>query len=272
MVAYSHSRISTFEQCRLKYKYQYIDRIKVDIPTTIEAHMGSAVHHALYILYQELSKGNVLSEKELINIYEDAWQKDWDPNILIAKHGHDDRMYLVKGRSYISRYYAIHSPFDRLETLGLETQDYLRLNNKDSYHIRIDRLARNNESYFVIDYKTNNRAKTQSEINEDKQLAMYSLWVKEKYDASDVRLVWHFLTNGTTLTSIRKDDELLSLKEEILDKISIIESADDYPPNPSGLCPYCVFKEICPAMNINSIKSEHIIIPKKIERQTKLNF
>jgi putative RecB family exonuclease len=266
MVAYSHSRISTFDQCRLKYKYQYIDKIKVEIPTTIEAYMGSAVHFALYKLYEELKKGNVISEKDLLAIYEYAWKKDWDSNILIAKQGHDEQMYFVKGRSFISRYYAIHAPFDKLQTLGLETQDYLTLSNGNSYHIRIDRLAKSENSYFVIDYKTNNRPKTQSEINEDKQLAMYSLWVKQKYDAQDIRLVWHFLSNGTTLTSIRNENALFELKKEIEFKIEDIEKATDFYPTTSALCAYCVFKDICPAMNKSSFATF------RNEVQTKLKF
>jgi putative RecB family exonuclease len=277
MVAYSHSRLSTFDQCRQKYKFQYIDKIKVDIPTTIEAYMGSAVHHALYILYEELKRGNVLSENELIMIYDMAWKKDWDSNILIAKHGHDERMYFVKGRSFISRYYAIHAPFDRLETLGLETQDYLKLSNGNSYHVRIDRLAKSNDSYFVIDYKTNNRPKTQDEINEDKQLAMYSLWVKEKFNANDVRLVWHFLANGTTLTSTRDDNTLRQLKRHVEDKITEVESANDFSANTSGLCAYCIFKDICPAMNRKKeypvVSQEYPLNERQIdEKQTTLKF
>ena len=31
---YSHSKLSTFEQCKLKYKYRYIDKIKPDVEQT----------------------------------------------------------------------------------------------------------------------------------------------------------------------------------------------------------------------------------------------
>ncbi len=36
MVIYSNSRISTFEQCKYKYKLQYIEKIRVPQDTTIE--------------------------------------------------------------------------------------------------------------------------------------------------------------------------------------------------------------------------------------------
>ena len=40
MEIYSYSRIKTFENCPLKYRYRYIDRIKVDTEG-VEAFMGS---------------------------------------------------------------------------------------------------------------------------------------------------------------------------------------------------------------------------------------
>jgi len=53
MTVYSHSRISTFENCPYQYKLKYIDRKKPEISTTIEAFMGSMVHEALEDLYKK---------------------------------------------------------------------------------------------------------------------------------------------------------------------------------------------------------------------------
>ena len=44
MTIYSHSRLSTFEQCPKKFKYKYLDKLKPEIEKTIETHLGSAVH------------------------------------------------------------------------------------------------------------------------------------------------------------------------------------------------------------------------------------
>jgi hypothetical protein len=41
MTCYSHSRLSTFEQCRYKYKLHYIDKVKVDVPTPVENKSGA---------------------------------------------------------------------------------------------------------------------------------------------------------------------------------------------------------------------------------------
>ena len=47
MALYSHSRISCYETCPYQYKLRYIDRVKGDIHTTIEAFMGELVHRTL---------------------------------------------------------------------------------------------------------------------------------------------------------------------------------------------------------------------------------
>ena len=46
MARYSHSKMSTFRQCPLKYRFGYIDRIKKE-EEGIEAFTGSCVHEAL---------------------------------------------------------------------------------------------------------------------------------------------------------------------------------------------------------------------------------
>ncbi|MAG20116.1 hypothetical protein CL618_01655 [archaeon] len=53
MTCYSHSRLGTFQQCKYKYKLNYIDRIKTDLES-IEAFMGKLVHETLEKLYKDL--------------------------------------------------------------------------------------------------------------------------------------------------------------------------------------------------------------------------
>lgn len=53
MPIYSHSRLSTFETCRLKYKYTYIDRIRKE-GEGVEAFLGSRFHEMMEKLYAEI--------------------------------------------------------------------------------------------------------------------------------------------------------------------------------------------------------------------------
>ena len=85
MTTYSHSRISTFEQCRYKYKLQYIDKTKPEIENTIEAFMGDLVHRTLEKLYSNKKFKKRISKAMLLKHYKDLWDKEYSDDILIAK-------------------------------------------------------------------------------------------------------------------------------------------------------------------------------------------
>ena len=45
-IVYSQSRLSSFDDCKLKYKYSYIDCVESELDT-IEAFRGSVAHKVL---------------------------------------------------------------------------------------------------------------------------------------------------------------------------------------------------------------------------------
>ncbi|MDP3916787.1 MAG: PD-(D/E)XK nuclease family protein [Nanoarchaeota archaeon] len=249
MTLYSHSKLSTFEQCRQKYKFQYIDRIQIDVPDTVESFMGRMVHETLEKLYSELTANKTLSKEELIRYYNRLWEDKWTDNILIVKKEFSKEYYAKKGSGYIERYYESHKPFNNTQTIGLETSDILSLDGNNDYSIKIDRLSKDSDgTYYVYDYKTTSRMKNQQELDEDRQLAMYSLWVKNNFsDVNDVKLVWNFLAFNKEVVSRRTEKQLEILKSEIKEKIKSIESCTDFPPKVSMLCDWCKFKPICPS-------------------------
>jgi len=55
MLLYSHSRLSSFEQCPQKFKLKYIDKAEVEVEETIERFLGSRVHDALEKRYVTVS-------------------------------------------------------------------------------------------------------------------------------------------------------------------------------------------------------------------------
>ncbi|MAG45626.1 MAG: hypothetical protein CMH63_02535 [Nanoarchaeota archaeon] len=246
MTKYSNSKLDTFDQCKLKYKYRYIDKIPVEIETTIEAFMGSMVHDTLEFLYKQLQENKLPTLKDLLEFHNKKWEENYSTNILIVKNNPSD-FYKDKGSKFIINYYYKHYPFNQSRTLALETQAFLPLDSSRNYHIRIDRLSIGSDKTIEVnDYKTNNRLKTQNEVDKDRQLAMYSLWVKNKFPNSKIKLVWHFLAFNQHLESTRTHEELEKLKLEVLTKIKEIESAQDFPANQTPLCNYCEFQEICP--------------------------
>jgi len=247
MTTYSHSKLGTYLQCKQKYKFQYVDKIKSDYES-VEAFMGKLVHATLEKLYKDLKFQKMNSKEDLLAHFAANWDSQWHDKIMIVKE-YTAENYQDMGKKFIADYYDHYTPFDSITTLGLETADLMPLANGNQYHVRIDRLAYDKEgNYYVCDYKTNSSLKPQEELDEDKQLAMYSLWVKQKYpDAKAVKLVWYFLAFDKEMISERNEVQLLQLKKQTEEIIADIEACQDFPTNVSALCNYCAYKTICPA-------------------------
>ena len=251
MTIYSHSKLSTFEQCPLKYKYKYIDKIKPLIEKPIEAHLGSSVHNALEWLYNNAQKKIIPTIDDIINYYINSWEQDYNDKILIVKEGLTAKDYFNKGVEFLMNYYSKYYPF-KDGTIECEKRISIILEGDIKIQGFIDRLVHNIETgeYEIHDYKTANSLPTREKIDEDRQLALYSIAIKEHYGKDkEVVLIWHYLAHNQKISSKRTNEQLEKLKKETLKLIKNIESAEKFPPNKSVLCHWCEYKSICPVWN-----------------------
>jgi len=255
MTTYSNSRVSTFENCPYQYKLKYIDKVETEIPTTIEAFMGDIVHQTLEHLYKLKKFEKRVALNVLIKFYRDLWEKNYSEDILIVKAEKENLTadnYRKMGEKFISDYYNRMKPFEQITILGLETQDRMTLPDGNQWHVRIDKLGCDDKgNYYICDYKASSKMKDQEEADEDRQLAMYSIWVKDKFkDAKSVKLIWHMLAFNKDAVSERTEKQLKELQEDIVNLIKEIEKAtkeNNFPRNQTNLCDYCLYKEQCPS-------------------------
>ncbi|KHO52577.1 MAG: hypothetical protein QT05_C0020G0007, partial [archaeon GW2011_AR13] len=206
---------------------------KPEISTTIEAFMGDMVHQSLEDLYKRKKFQQRIAKASLIKFFRNLWAKNYSSDILIVKEdqGLTENNYRKMGEKFLLDYFERMKPFEEFTILGLETQDRMTLPDGNQWHVRIDKLGCDNDgNYFVCDYKTNARMKDQEEADQDRQLAMYSIWVKDKFkDAKSVKLVWHMLAFDKDAISERTDEQLEKLQNEIVEKIKEIENAKEFP-------------------------------------------
>jgi len=251
MPVFSHSKLSTFEQCKLKYRFRYIDKIIPDIDKTIESHLGSVVHSTLEWLYNEVKKNKLPTIDDVIVNYSENWKEDYEEEIPIMRKDMTVNDYFNKGIQFLINYYTKHKPFDD-NTIAIEKGIIFNLDKEGKYKIRgfIDRLVYNlkTQEYEVHDYKTSGRLPSDESIENDRQLALYSIAIKEAFNHEKrVILVWHYLAFNKKIVSKRTDDQLKQLKEETLNLIKEIELTTTFPPRKSPLCNWCEYKPICPA-------------------------
>jgi putative RecB family exonuclease len=264
MIVFSHSRLSTFEQCQLKYKFRYIDKIKPEIEKTIEAHLGSSVHDTLEWIYNTVKEnpGKSLNLDEIISYYINIWQKGLMGDVLIVKKQFTQKDYLNKGIQFLADYYQRYSPF-KDGTIECEKEITINLDEDTKIKGFIDRLVYDIEKghYEIHDYKTSNTLPTQEKMDQDRQLALYSIAIKEMYGKDkDVVLVWHYLAYDQRIISRRTEEQLENLKQETKKLIEDIKNVKTFLPNKSILCEWCEYKTICPEWNIELDKE----ISKKI--------
>jgi len=253
MVVYSHSKLAAFEQCPLKFKFRYIDKIEPEIRETIEGFLGNRVHETLEWIYNNAMDRD-LELDDVIEFYAKSWNRDFSKDIEIVKQEYDAEYYFNKGIRFLVDYFLKHKPF-RDNTIETEKKIQFNLDPKGRYQILgfIDRLVHHKDSniFEIHDYKTSSSLKSQEELDKDRQLALYSLAIYDLFDdVEDVHLVWHFLDFNQQLSSKRTPVQLETLKQEIIELIEKIETSKDFPANPGCLCNWCEFKNQCSSVEL----------------------
>jgi len=256
MAIYSHSRLSTFEQCPLKYKFRYIDKLKPDFTKSIEGFLGNTIHDVLEWIYKN-SNERTFELDEIIQKYIEDWNKNFNNEIKIVKNEFTAEHYFNKGIRFLIDYFLTNQPF-KDNTIATEKRIFINLDSEGKYKIQgyIDRIVHNkNTNVFEIhDYKTSASLKTQEELDEDRQLALYCLGVKDSYEhLGEIHLIWHFLDFNKKMISKRTSEQLEKLKQDTIQLINKIESTFNFSTNQGVLCRWCEFRSYCPDIKRNPL-------------------
>jgi putative RecB family exonuclease len=247
---YSHSRLSSFENCRKQFEFRYILKIPSE-SESIEAFVGKRVHEILERLYLFVGRGQIPGVEKVIDRYQKLWEETYDgERVRIVREGTPLSFYRQLGEQCLRGYYARHYPFDEDETLGIEMRVIFPLDEAGKYRMQgiIDRISRARDGTIEVhDYKTGARVPSQKMLDQDRQLALYQIGLAGKYgDDVPFRLVWHYVAKNQTRTSTRTPEELAALRASTIERIDEIQQASEFPPRKIALCNWCEYKTRCP--------------------------
>ena len=247
---YSHSRLSSFENCPRQFEYRYIQRISRD-RESIELFLGKRVHEILERLYHHVARhGRPPSLRQVLDRYHGDWNLHWHEKVEIVRDDRDLEWYRQQGQRCLESYSRGHYPFEDGETVGIEKRITIRLDEDGAYRARgvIDRLVRREPNrYEIHDYKTGSYLPPRERLARDRQLALYQIGVQQTVpDAEEVELVWHYLAFGKSIRVTRSRDELAELRRGTIELIDLIEGSTEYAPRPGPLCRWCEYRDICP--------------------------
>lgn len=243
----SYSALETFKRCPLKFKFQYIDKIRT--PKSKEAAFGTLLHSALKILHEP---GLIIpTEEDILKFISD----NWDASL----YGSEQESAAAFGQAIkiMKEYYAKNYPAD-FNVLALETSFEVPVQTGQELHLltgKIDRVDKLGDGALeVIDYKTAKKMPSQETVDKDLQLAVYHLGVANRWPSlvekgRELKTSLYFLKHGEKLSTTRTPKDLTATKESIIKDFEIIGQAAKnakFPPTPNALCDWCEFQKNCP--------------------------
>jgi len=248
---FSHSRLSSFENCPKQFHFRYVLKIERETES-IEAFLGKRVHEVLERLYLFVREGRVPSLAKVVQRFHANWQEQFAPDrVSITRSENPPQLYREIGERCLRNHYRRHYPFDADDTVGIEERVIFPLDEAGEYKMQgiVDRIARARDGVLEVhDYKTGARVPTQRRLDEDRQLALYELGVRRRFgETGPVRLVWHYLQAGHTLTSSRSPEQLAELRARTIEGIERVLREERFAPKPGPLCGWCEYQALCPA-------------------------
>lgn len=249
MPSFSHSKLSSYQQCPQKYKFRYVDEIPPPI-RSIELHLGDSVHRALEKLYADARAGQIAGVDDLLKSFQQKWDEGFSADLRIVRARTTAQTYLEMGSKMLSDYHWSFHPFTQNTTLELEEKFLFPVSDRHEMRGIIDRLARNNDGSLEIhDYKTSRRLPDATQVSNDVQLALYEIAIRHRWpETQNISLIWHYLAFDKQITITKTTEQLETVKRSTLDQIHTIEAATSFPTHVTPLCDWCEYKEMCPAM------------------------
>jgi RecB family exonuclease len=239
---FSYSRISLFEKCPKAYHFKYL--LKQDeLFSTIEQHLGRAIHAALEHTYRKKDDGGNISLNSLKTAFDQAWNSPEKENVKVIKNNMTSRDYYFEGQDMLKKYYQRVLAFDCSETVALEKYFEITINDSICYRGYIDRISKNPDGMLrITDFKSGKRV---NDPLEDMQLCSYALWCFEEFKEYEIEIAFEALRYEKTLHGKIKNLQLPHIKKRLIADINSVMAATEFDASPSILCDWCGYNPIC---------------------------
>jgi putative RecB family exonuclease len=248
----SPSKVSSFCSCPLAFKFSVIDRIPE--PSSPAMVKGTLVHRALERLFWHHDQGG-RSEAVALTELDVAWEEiQSDPEFQSLELPEQEaKEFLDDAAELVSRYFELEDP-NAARAVGVELMLETDLNGMLLRGI-IDRLdVDDSGDLVVVDYKT---GRAPSEMREQGRLGAvqtYALLCERVLGRRPSRVRLLYLRDRIAIEAVPSAQSTRGTgirATAVWTAISRACESDDFRPHPSGLCRFCNFRHLCPAVGGN---------------------
>ncbi len=241
----SESKYKTFKQCKLKYRYKYVDYLpEPDEANTDALHFGSYIHK----IFED--GVNIQSEKELVKLSEELRGE--------YKVSTD---YTGKDLICIKNFLEFNKKLG--ETVATELSFEVELGKDIKLNGIIDRIIKGkNNTYLIIDYKTSKKEKSKIELYQDTQLKGYTYAVHKMFNVPIKNItVAHYYPLTDNLVNVSyTSNQINSYVKSIIDEVWRIRKAkkESLVATRNEFCNWCPYKSLCPEFNDPLVIEENL--------------
>lgn len=247
----SFTQLRAFSTCPLQYKFAHVLKIPVfeswslsygkTMHNTMQEWLGRWMERAekkqagLFADAPAESESALVSCEEVLQIYQEQWIDDWYPDNKLREE------YRAKGRASLKTYHAMLQQTPP-QPIALEQAFTCKI-GPVTIKGRIDRIDAADGGIEIIDYKTGT-PKQKLDADDREQLLLYQIAAEEILQKKPMKLTYHYLDDHSEQSFLGTPDELVHLKDNILDIVSRMK-ASSFQATPGFWCRFCDFRDIC---------------------------
>lgn len=255
----SHSAITTYQQCPLRYRFKYVDGIPERFVSS-NLIFGGAIHSALEFHFTELLCGNDPPTQDLLlDVFQDAWRdRSEDCEDIRFGKSEDHTSLSALADRMLTAFRENPASASNDTVIGIEEE--LRgelIPGVPDLLARIDLLTTTSDALVITDFKTARSRWSQNQAeNSSSQLLLYSELARRLLPGWNVKLRFLVLTKTKTPTVEAFDVDVSQHRVHRITKAvehtwRAIEAGHFYPaPSPMN-CPTCPYRSACNAWTGN---------------------
>ena len=241
----SPSKIKVYDECKLKYKFKYVDYLPEKSTNTDALQFGSYIHK----IFED---GVASTSTEELNEIAETLR----PNYTFDKERE------LKIEKCIDNFFEFNNSLSGCEQVSTEQMFAVELKQGYAVNGIIDRVVKGKDGgYLVIDYKTSKRPSTKRDLIKDPQMLLYAYAISVLYTVpiSSITL-GHYYPHLNKFVHLKfSEPHVLMYMKKLTQQIWEIrkKKKNDFFPQVNQFCDWCGYKDMCPKQNPTTHLAEH---------------